>query len=102
MRAATVMLLAATHALATGAGPLPPDPRPPEPKPKPETPPRKHLYMHEYIDRPMLDLGPVVELPPKRERFYRCPGEGCGATASTPKRCRGCNLKMRRVFEVRS
>lgn len=60
----------------------------------------RHLYLHEYPDRPLLDLGSVPEMPLKPERFYRCPG-GCGATAPTPKRCRVCNVKMKRVCEVR-
>lgn len=61
----------------------------------------RHLYLFEYVDRPLLDIGELLpeEPPPRPQVFYRCP-RGCGATARTPKRCRACGVKMSRVREL--
>lgn len=42
-----------------------------------------------------LDLLPQAQARPVPTPRYRCPT--CGKTADTPKRCRPCDIKMRRV-----
>lgn len=59
---------------------------------------KPHLYLYEYPDRPPLDLGPIPDVQSKRRvKVYVCPK--CGVTSKTPKRCRKCNVSMKRTLQ---